>query len=54
MVPDSMKSDSQLAKDYTKGKADDLGSHAQPEGNKSITQKIKDCKHKCQHHKVGA
>lgn len=43
IVPDSMKSDSQLAKDYTKGKGDDLGSHVQPEENKSITQKIKDC-----------
>ncbi|KAK9898740.1 hypothetical protein P389DRAFT_193759 [Cystobasidium minutum MCA 4210] len=42
IVPDSMKSDSQHAKDYTKGKADDLGSHAQSEHDKSIGQKIKD------------
>lgn len=42
VVPDSMKSDSQLAKDYTKGKGDNLGSHVQPEENKSIGQKIKD------------
>ena len=39
-----MKSDSQIATDYTKGKSDNLGSHVQPEANKSIGQKIKDCK----------
>lgn len=44
IVPDSMKSDSQHAKDYTKGKADDLGSHAQPDGSKSTSQKVIDSK----------
>lgn len=38
-----MKSDSQIASDYTKGKADNIGSHAQPDSNKSLGQKIKDC-----------
>lgn len=43
VVPDSMKSNSQIAKDYTAGKADNIGSGVQPEQNKGIVQKIKDC-----------
>lgn len=38
-----MKSNSQIAKDYTAGKADNIGSGVQPEQNKGIVQKIKDC-----------
>lgn len=44
IVPDSMKSDSQVAKDHTRGKADDFGSHLQPQGTKSTGQDFIDSK----------